>query len=67
MTFLPKLIARFNRSRHSAAGTKNLSIHDLETEERSSRFDRMWDEALMASMHCEAARTLLDYMGPRLK
>ena len=67
MTLLPKLIARFSRSRQSATGTKSRSILQVETEERPTRFDQLWDETLMASMHCEAARTLLDYMGPRLK
>jgi hypothetical protein len=67
MTFLPKLIARLGRSRQSATGTKNLSMLQDETEERPSRHDLLWDEALMASMHSEAARIFLDYMGARLK
>lgn len=33
----------------------------------TSRFDAMWDEVLMSSLHCETARSFLDHMGPRGK
>lgn len=32
-----------------------------------SRFDAVWDEALMASMSDENAHRILDYWGPRLR
>jgi hypothetical protein len=66
MKFLLKLISTFCPPGQSVT-EKSLSMVQVEAEERPSRLDLMWDEALMASMHCEAARAFLDYMGPRSK
>jgi hypothetical protein len=39
--------------------------HDLDVT--VSRFDAVWDEAVMAAMYDETARSFLDLMGPRGK
>lgn len=65
MTLLRKLIARFGGFEPLATGTEN-QLTSV-SEGGHSRFDAMWDEALLASVHCETARTYLDRMGPRLK
>lgn len=65
MTFLRRLIARFNGSGQPA--TRKGRQHFANTGGGQSRSDAMWDEALMAAMHCEAARKFLDHMGPRWK
>jgi hypothetical protein len=66
MTLLLKLIANLCPPGLSVTG-KSPSVLQVAAEERPSRFDQMRDEALMASMHCDAARALLDYLGPRSK
>lgn len=65
MNILRRLITRFSGFGKSAKETG--SFPSAQTGEGPSRFDAMWDEALMSSMHCEAARMLLDRMGPRWK
>lgn len=65
MTLLRKLIARFGGFEQLATVTENQFTSV--TEGGHSRVDSMWDEALMASVHCETARTYLDCMGPRWK
>jgi hypothetical protein len=65
MTFLRSLITRSSSFDRPSTGTESKTASDSGGEH--SQFDAMWDEALMASMHCETARTLLDRMGPRWK
>jgi hypothetical protein len=65
MTFPRNLITRFSGCDKPATGTESQTMSDSGGEH--SRFDAMWDEALMASMHCETARMFLDRMGPRWK
>jgi hypothetical protein len=65
MTFLRSLITRFRGSDQSATETE--SQFTSVSEGGHSRFDAMWDEALLASVHCEMARSFLDLMGPRWK
>jgi hypothetical protein len=65
MTFLRSLITRFRGSDQSATGTE--SQFNSVFEGGRSRLDAVWDEALLASVHCETARTFLDCMGPRWK
>jgi hypothetical protein len=38
-----------------------------DSPEVRSRFDVVWDEALMASMSDESARWILDHCGPRCR
>ena len=49
MTFLRNLITRFSGCDNPAKGTERQTTSDSGGEH--SRFDAMWDEALMASMH----------------
>lgn len=63
MKYLPKRIARFLSSGRSETAAGAASWMDG-TGSRS-RFDAMWDDALMASMHDENACRILDYWGPR--
>lgn len=63
MNILLKLITKCVCFGKAKAG--NLSL--VETGHEPSRFDAMWDEALISSMHCETARMFLDHMGPRGK
>lgn len=65
MTFLHKLITRLSGFGRSKTGTGCQQAADAGGER--TRFDAMWDEALVASLHCEAARMFLDLMGPRWK
>lgn len=65
MTLLRKLIARFGGFEQLTTGAVNQFT--TVSEGGHSRFDSMWDEALLASVHCETARTYLDRMGPRWK
>lgn len=65
MNILRKLVTRLSGFGQSATGTG--SLPDAQTGEGPSRFDTMWDEALMSSMHCEMASMFLDHMGPRWK
>jgi hypothetical protein len=63
MNHLRRLITRLSGSEQSATGTG--SQHPVDTGGGPSRLDAIWDEALMASIHCEASRMFLDHMGPR--
>jgi hypothetical protein len=65
MTVLPSLINRFSGFEQPATGIESQVTSP--TGEGHSQFDSMWDEALMASIHCETARTVLEHMGPRWK
>jgi hypothetical protein len=65
MNVLRTLITMFRGSRQAEAGAGDLS--SVETGHGPARFDAMWDEALMNSMHCETARMFFDGMGPRWK
>jgi hypothetical protein len=65
MTFLRSLITRSSGFEQPATGTQSQLTSDAGGGH--SRFDEMWDEALIASIHCETARTFLDRMGPRWK
>jgi len=65
MTFLRKLTTRFGGFDQPATGTESQLASD--SGGGHSRFDAMWDEALLASVHCETARSFLDRMGPRWK
>ena len=65
MNILRSLLAILNGSGQTATATGRLTVVD--TGEGPSRFDGMWDEALINSMHCENARMFLDCMGPRWK
>jgi hypothetical protein len=63
MKDLPKRIAKFLSLGLSETAAGDASLMDG-TGVRS-RFDAMWDEALMASMSDENARWLVDHWGPR--
>ena len=65
MNILRRLVTRFSGFGQSATGTGSMPC--AQTSEGPSRFDAMWDEALMNSIHCETARMFLDRMGPRWK
>jgi hypothetical protein len=65
MTFLRSLITRFGGFEQLATRTETLLTSG--SGGGQSRFDAMWDEALLSSIHCETARTFLDLMGPRWK
>ena len=65
MNILRSLLTKLSRSGQPATGTGRLTVVDA--GEGPSRFDAMWDEALMNSMHCENASMFLDHMGPRWK
>lgn len=69
MNILRRLITRwpgFGQVEGAAeAGAGTLS--PVEAGQGPARFNAMWDEALMNSMHCETARMFLDRMGPRWK
>jgi hypothetical protein len=65
MTFLRSLITRFGGFDQLAAGTE--SQFTSGSEGGYFRFDAMWDEALLACIHCETACAFLDRMGARWK
>jgi hypothetical protein len=65
MTFLRSLITRFSCFERPAKATQSQLTSDAGGGH--SRFDSMWDEALLASIHCETAHTFLAHMGPRWK
>lgn len=65
MTFLRNLITWFSGFEQPATGIESQLTSG--SGGGHTRFDAMWDEALMASIHCETARTFLDCMGPRWK
>ncbi len=65
MTFLRSLITRFGGFDQLAGGTESQFSSGSEGER--SRFNAKWDEAFLASAHCETARTYLHCMGPRWK
>lgn len=65
MSFLRRLITKSSGFEKPATRAESQPTSDPGGEHL--RFDAMWDEALMASMHCETARSFLDRMGPRWK
>lgn len=65
MTILRTLIAMFPLAEQPTTGN-GLQLPS-QSEDEHSRFDAIWDDALIASIHCETARAFLDRMGPRWK
>lgn len=65
MNILRRLITILSGSGQPKSGAGDRS--PVETGRGTSRYDAMWDEALMSSLHCETARSFLDHMGPRWK
>jgi hypothetical protein len=65
MTFLRGLITK--PSGYEQPATRAESQLTSDAGGGHSQFDAMWDEALLASIHCETARTVLECMGPRWK
>lgn len=65
MNILRSLLTRLSGSGRYATGKWSSTLVDA--AEGPARFDAMWDEVLINSMHCENARMFLDRMGSRWK
>jgi hypothetical protein len=65
MTFLRSLITKLSGFGQPVTGIESQLTCD--SGRGHPQFDPMWDEVLMASIHCETAHTLLAHMGPRWK